>query len=540
MEECSKSIGFSCIEIWLYIKVLGFSSQRVRPTFSGRRGCVDKNSIRVRYSGFVVFSAQILSLISGLIFTLLLTRNMSVAQFGTWSFVSNLIALFALPSFIFPFWATRFVARGKEGATKTGLSANLFVGTASIIVYLVVVTPLITAFGISSAYVFVYLLASLQILNLFLINHFEGCLQAIKPQAKGYGLVIEEIVKVVVAFALIAGLKQLFVGAMIAMISGAAVQAAYYSWILKSELRQPIQWSYLREWIKGSTAYTYNIVGSQLNNFLSYLLVYFAGQSALGYYQAALTFSTVIGYASSLAFALYPKMLAQDCPDDVASSFNTVILLVLPMAAVALSMSRSLLIILKDSYASASPVLMLLTVQMLVMVVSSFYTQCLMGVEAFDMEGKIPIKQLLRSKIFKVFSLPYLQAAIGLPLLYYILTRVVSSNPVQAAEYLVVVLIIAQSVSFAVLYAFMHKELTVKIAWSAITKYIFGALVTGGAMLVLPQTTTLVATLAKMLVAVVIYTALLYAIDSYARKLVKEIWAEIMETIRPSDDTTNL
>jgi O-antigen/teichoic acid export membrane protein len=185
---------------------------------------VDKTEVRVRYAGFVVFAAQILGLVTGLIFTLLLTRNMSPAEFGTWSFISSLMALFVLPSALFPFWATRFMARGKEGAPKTALSANLVFGAASIVVYLVVVAPLITAFGISSAYLFVYLLASLQILNLFLITVHEGCLQVVKPQAKGHGFLIEEVVKVVVAFALIVGLRQIFVGAMVAMISGAAAQ----------------------------------------------------------------------------------------------------------------------------------------------------------------------------------------------------------------------------------------------------------------------------------------------------------------------------
>ena len=501
---------------------------------------MDKTAIRVRYSGFVVFAAQILGLFTGLAFTLLLTRNMSPAEFGTWSFISSLMALFVLPSTLFPFWATRFVARSKEGATKTALSGNLVVGAASIVVYLIVVAPLITAFGISNVYLFVYLLASLQILNLFLINVLEGCLQAVKPQAKGYGFLIEEVVKVAVAFVLIMGLGQLFVGAMIAMISGAAAQVAFYGWTLRGELRQPIRLSYLREWLKGSTAFTYNIIGTQLNNFLSYMLVYFSGQAALGYYQAALTFSVVIGYASSLAFALYPKMLAQECPEDVRASFTTVIMLVLPMAAVALTMSRSLLIILKASYASAAPVLMLLTVEMVVVVISQFYTQCLMGVEAFDIEGKIPLRKLVHSKIFKVFSLPYLQAAISLPLFYFILMRLGSSDQVLAAVYLVTVLIVAQSVSFAVLYGFMHKSLAFKVAWLSIGKCVFGAFVTAGVLLVLPQTTTVTTTFGKMLVGVAVYSGLLYAIDADARKLVRQIWEEITGTVRPNGNAANL
>ena len=46
-----------------------------------------------------------------------------------------------------------------------------------------------------------------------------------------------------------------------------------------------------------------------------------------------------------------------------------------------------------------------------------------MGVESFDAEGKISIRKLVKSKIFKVFTIPYIQAAIALPLTYFVLTK---------------------------------------------------------------------------------------------------------------------
>jgi TRAP-type C4-dicarboxylate transport system permease small subunit len=96
------------------------------------------------------------------------------------------------------------------------------------------------------------------------------------------------------------------------------------------------------------------------------LLVLFGGESALGDYQAAVTFSTIIGYAASLAFALYPKMLAEECPAEVEASFKNMLMLALPMAAVALTMSTSLLTILNASYSTASPILILLAIDALI------------------------------------------------------------------------------------------------------------------------------------------------------------------------------
>jgi hypothetical protein len=457
---------------------------------------------------------------------------MTSEEFGAWSFIFYLIGLFALVNGLFPFWATRFVARGRDGAVKTAVSANLFVGIVAIAAYLSLVSVVLSALHVSSIAPAIYLIAALQILNVYLVAALEACLRSVKPQAAGYGLLIEEIVKVTLAFTIFLGFGQLFLGAIAGIVVGASVQAVFYTWLLKNYLRQAIHWGYLREWLKGSAAFVYNIVGGQLLGFVLYLLVLFGGESALGDYQAAVTFSTVIGYAGSLAFALYPKMLAQECPSDVEASFKNMLMLALPMAAVALTMSTSLLTILNASYSNASPILILLTIDTLIVLVSQFYTQCLVGSETLDAEGKISVRLLVRSKIFKVFTLPYLQAAIALPSVYYILTQMPSAGPVQAATYVVAVNIIVHAVTFAAIYALMHREFKLTVAWKSVSKYVFAALVAAGLLLVLPQTTTLTTTFGKGLAGVGVYAALLLATDADARKLGRQIIEEIRGAFR--------
>jgi hypothetical protein len=468
-----------------------------------------------------------LSLITGLVYTLLLTRNMSIPEFGVWSFIFYLVGLFTVISGLFTFWATRFVARKKEGAIKTAITANLIVGLAAAAIYVPLVAPIMSAFNVDSVYYFIYLLAALQILETFVIAMMEACLQAVKPQAVGYGLLIQEAVKIALAYVIIVEFNQLFLGAMVSLLAGFAVQVLFYGWLLNGELRQKIRWGYVKEWLKGSPAFAYNAIGNQLTALTLYLLVYYSGHAALGEYQAALTFSAVIGYASSLAFALYPKMLAEDCPTDVAASFKTVIMIALPIAAVAFTMSQSLLTILNESYAAAAPILSLLVFDALIVLVSQFYTQCLLGTETMDVEGKISVRKLIRSKIFKVFTLPYIQAAFALPSIYLVLTRVVFADPVQAAMYVVAINIVVHSATFAGMYVLMRKSMKLSVAWLSVGKYVLGALASGAVLFVLPQTTTLTATLGKAIVGVGAYIALLYVIDGDARKLVTQVLAEV-------------
>ena len=108
---------------------------------------LDKKELRLQYSGFIIFTAQILSVITGLAYTLLITRSMNTAQYGTWTNIFDYTGYFLIFASFIPFWATRFVARGKEGAIKTSTIANLVIALASIAIYLPAITLIAKTIG---------------------------------------------------------------------------------------------------------------------------------------------------------------------------------------------------------------------------------------------------------------------------------------------------------------------------------------------------------------------------------------------------------
>jgi hypothetical protein len=362
---------------------------------------------------------------------------------------------------------------------------------------------------------------------------FESILQATKPQAIGYGFIIQEIVKVVVGLVVILVFKQIFLGAILALVLGPAIQIVYYTYLLSGFFKEKANWSYLKQWFKGAPAIAYSAVGAQILSFVFILLFLYGGSEARGYYQAALSFTTIVGYASSLAVAVYPKLLSNSCSEeDVGVSFRTVLMLAIPLATITMVMAASFLTVLNASFAVAWPVLVALTVDTLVVLVINFYSSCLMGVEAFDAEGQISFRKLVRSKIFKVFSVPYIQAAVALPLTYLVLTQLPVADPVEATVLVVVILVSVHVGTFVGLYAFMRRSIHIPVTWKSITKYVLSALVMGIALFLLPTTTTLTTTIAKTIVGFALYVGLLLAIDAQARDLVKLIGQEIAGTLR--------
>lgn len=168
---------------------------------------VPENEIRIQYTGFIIFAAQILSIATGLTFTLLLTRNLSQADFGVWSNIFTVMGYFTIASGLLPFWTTRFAARKMEGAVKTAFLATLVIAFIGVAVYIPFVFLYVQAAKTQEVvYLTVYLLASLAMLNVYLVSLLESSLRAVKPQAVGYGLLVEEVTKVTVALSLLLAL----------------------------------------------------------------------------------------------------------------------------------------------------------------------------------------------------------------------------------------------------------------------------------------------------------------------------------------------
>jgi O-antigen/teichoic acid export membrane protein len=494
-----------------------------------------KEEIRLQYSGLIIFAAKLLSVATGMVFNLLLTREdiggITKAQYGVWANVFDLIAYFMLLSGALPFWTTRFVARGKKGAAKTGLVANLILALVSVAIYVPLV-PLLTGALATSQYMILYFVASAQVINLYAINIMESCLRSVKPHAVGYGLLIEEVVKVSLAYLLIVRYQFGLLGAMLSLIAAVSIQIVYYLRLMWTDLKQRIQWDYVREWLKGSTVNIYNVIGNQIAAFVFIWLFSIGSAAARGNYQAAATIANIVGYSSFLAFALYPKLLAKNSLEDVTDSLRMVLMFAIPMAAGAMAISESFLVILDAPYGEAAPILFLLALDALVLTISQFYTFVFWGVEKLDEEAKIPLKQLVKSSIFKVFSLPYIYAMITLPTAYYVLTTFAAGQPVQAAIYVTAINMAARIAMFFVLYAIMRTSVRIVVPWKSIGKYVFASAVMASVLYLLPHSTRIFLTLATAAMGGIVYMVLLLCIDKVARNLAINILREVRGWLR--------
>jgi hypothetical protein len=271
------------------------------------------------------------------------------------------------------------------------------------------------------------------------------------------------------------------------------------------------------------------------------MLLTFGGEGARGKLGAAAIIVNVITYSSFLAYALYPKLLAEKRSEDITVSLKMVLMFAMPLTAGAIALAGSYVTILRPDDADAGPVLVVLAIDAFVLVVSNLFGAVVYGFDTVDEKAKMSLRQLAKSRIFLAFSLPYVQAAITLPTAFYILTNFARNQPLQAALSVSAITLSAHLTALLILLAIVHGMVKVSHPWKSIAKYILAAATMGAILYVFPHPTGMsrmmfaITTLAETAVGGLIYIALLMAIDKETRKLPNTIWTSIRHKQDPTD-----
>jgi len=479
-----------------------------------------------------MFAARIVNVVTGLIFQIMIARSLLPKyehEYDLWFNINDIIAYFALMAAVLPFWAMRFVARDKEGAAKTGIFANLAISAIATLIYILIIPWVTSALGISEEYLPIYLLIALYVVEFYSISALEACLQARIPHTVGYGLIVQQVGKVILGYIFIIVFQQRLLGIVIATLAAIAVQTAYYFGLLAQELKQKVKWEYVKEWLKGSVASIYGVVGGQVAALIFFMLFIYGGEGARGRLGAASIIVNVITFSSVLAFALYPKLMAERKSEDITTSLKMVLMLAIPLTVGAMVLSDSYITIFTDVYRDAALVLVVLAIDAFVGTVSTIFGTVVVGVETFDEEAKISLRQLAKSRLFKYISLPYFHSLISLPTAFFVLTNYALNQPLQAALYVGIINLLAKFAMFLVVYAMVRKIIRIDIPWKAIAKYVFAAAVMGAILYVVPHPTRISTTLATTVFGGIIYLAIIMVIDKQARTLPKNIWQEIKQ-----------
>ena len=498
-----------------------------------------KKEIRTHYSGVIIFAAKLATVATGIAFALIVANSLSQSEYGIVGIFNILIPYFTLLSGAISFWTMRFVARGAQGATKTGAVANMTLAVIATAVYLGVLPIISPAFGLQN-YLTVYLIMAGQVVEIYLIVVLEASLQGNRPEFVGYGLLIGEILKLGLCYTFVMWQHLGITGVAISIVGAFAVKAGFYVRVVFRELRQKLVLSYIREWIKGSAFNIYNIIGDRIAAILFLMLTFYGTEIAASYYYASAQIANIIGYSTFLAYALTPKLLADKKISEATMSLKLVLMLAVPMTVGVLALPGSFLVFLKQSgeYVAATPVLMILAIDALILTASSIFGSVLFGIERVDEKASISFRETIKSKIFIVFSLPYAHAAITLPIAFYTLTFLAHNDPLQVTIYITGINMIGHAAMFLVQYYVVSRAVKFQIPWNSIGKYATASAAMA-AILYFTHPTRRLTTLIVTAIGGAVYIGVLLAIDKGTRSLLRMSIGMLMAKIRPKNRPDN-
>lgn len=470
------------------------------------------SKIRLRYSGLAVFSSRLFQILTGFLFTIAVTRNLTVHEFGIWQNIADMQGYFTLLAVVLPRWQIRYMARGIKGSGKTGVISNFIFSLPVTFIFLVMSPNFARAFETLAVY---YVVASIQVVELYLKPAMEGLGQATKPQVIGYVQFLREIVKIVLGVVLIVILKLGIMGAIITVTLTYGFDIFYLSYYFRNFLKERLKFHLLRDWSKGSLLSLYGIIPVKLYSLDVLLLILIVGVEARAVYGAAYVIGSLITYAISLSIGLYPRLLSGGGRKDVETVLKTTYLFAIPMAAGVIAYSESFLTILNPVYISAKFILSLIAIQSLITCFSNIMNTIILGFEKVDVEGGFTFRNLLKSNFFLLPTIGYFFTAAYLPFLYLIFQRV-SNNPLIGAQMLALTSTIFSAFRAVIYYRLSRKSVYYKIPYHLL-KYAFSALVMAVILHILPIPTRIFTTFIGVALGAMIYFSLLAAIDHETR-----------------------
>jgi len=165
--------------------------------------------------------------------------------------------------------------------------------------------------------------------------------------------------------------------------------------------------------------------------------------------------------------------------------------------------------------------------------ISSVFQAIVSGTERLDVESKIAYSDIVRSRLFLFLSLPYVQAAVTVPLTYFVLTSI-AGDAVEAATSLALVNLLGNMILVIAKYGIARRCLDFDIPWSHIGKYLGVSVFMALVLALIPTPTRVSTTVATTLLGGCVYFLLLSAIDKESREIAKSATQEFRKVLRIS------
>ncbi len=494
------------------------------------------SNIRVTYSGLISLFIRFFSILTGLAFTLIVTRQLTQEEFGTWGLISGVIIYATIINPIINYWSTREIARGEKSG-KTALSTSSIFSAAGIFVYIIIAYFV----GLqSNADLDVLLLASILVPVIFINDSLSAINAGWKPHVVSYGFLGFEIIKIPAGLTLVYflqwGIEGAIYASFIAYLASIVIQIIF----AKEKLKVDFNFKYIKKWTRLFWLPVYRGLPSLLS--LSDVVIFSViTGSVIGvaYYTAAKTVGFLVNNTRSFTTGLYPKLLESGKKEYLQEMIIQLLFFAFPLVAFSIAIAKPALFVLNPIYEIAAPVVIILSIRSLITTLNLTFFQALQGIEEIDIKKTSTFRDYIKSKLilFPTFQLIRHGIYIGLLVLLLFFVEFNEEDQIEIVIYWALIGLIVEIPIFMYILNLVRKSFVLKLETLTLLKYAFASVISFGLMYILMDEylqyeNKIFEFLPNLIIFISIgigsYLAITYFIDNRTRILVKAIISELL------------
>ena len=493
--------------------------------------------IRVTYSGLISFGVSLLSILTGVIFTLVVTRQLTQDEFGTWGLIGTMTGYVLIFGPITTYWVTREIARGEKSG-KTSLITTGFFGTGAILIYFIFATLFETQVEIELS---ILLFAAITIPIEYVRSSLQSITLGYRPQVRSYGLLAFELTKIPIGFILIYFLEMGLVGAIVTIAIASSTETILLAIKTRDKLRGQFNKIYFKKWLKLFWIPTYPKISNRIMNLDVVVFSIITGSvSGLAFWAASNAISKVVANSGQISISLYGKLLESGKKEFLQENLIRTFYFSIPLVAMAITYAKPGLFTLNPIYEVASNIVIIMSVVIFLRTLDGIFDSALTGIEKVDVKEDASFKDYIKSKLFYIPTIRLIHRSIYLVSVVIILLILTffSFSDVDLITYWALISLITQIPFSAYFYKLVKNNFELKIDKIPILKYLFAATITFGLAYFLMQEylvykESIFEFLPGFLPFVIIgiggYLGLTYLIDSKIRNLVKLVIREFIK-----------
>ena len=493
------------------------------------------SGIRVTYSGLIALLTGLISVGTGLIFMVIVTRTLSIEEYGIFGVIIGLLAYGSILDSLVSVWVIRETARGvKSGKTATLLGTGIF-STAGIFIYIIAAFFVGLGTDIDQN---ILLFAVILIPVKFLMKNLAGINIGWKPQIISYAHLISESIKIpsVLIFVLFLDMG---VSGVILSILIAGITASIVHLILgRTKIKNKINIEFVKKWFKLSWIPLYGKIATVL--FATDVIIFsiISGSvEGVAFMMAALVIANLVSFAKAISSSVYSKLLESGTGNYVKENISLLFYFIIPLAALSFTFARPGLFALNPLYEIAVPVVIFMTVRVLLHSLGEVFIQMLKGVEQVDLKPESTFKDFIKSRLFSLVTIRIINGSLYLVILVILL--LLERNTVSQLELVIhwSIISLITTIPFTIyLYLMVKKKFDLSLDMSRIFKFLLVGIGIFGLVFVLSEEFLeynndvfefIPSVLCFVLLGIVGYLVLTYAVDSRTRKLFKAVIDEV-------------